>query len=606
MINIRQNGEVYEVSFPYDTGIIYHVKNVPGRRWIASAKMWTIPRDKLGFLINEFKGTQYEPIMNIISNEQLNVNSQIDTTKKIPDIDISDVPFYVKDGAKPFSHQLDFMKWAINRENNGNMSGFILADEMGIGKSVEASNLAIYNKNKYGFKHCLIICCINSSKYNWKNDIYDHTRGVEQPYILGTRRRKNGSEKYDTGGADKLEDLITDHMYGDPTAPVLPYFLIMNIEAIRYKAGRKFMIADEIISWINDGRISMVIIDEIHKNASPSSQQGKQLIRIKKYTESRAMWVSLTGTPITKQPIDVYTPLKLCDGHNYNSFYIWCKEFCVYGGFGGYEILGYKNIPKLKYMLEDNMIRRLKSDVLELPPKIKYTEYVENTPYQRKLYTKILADINSERDEIISALNPLAKLLRLRQVNGSPELVDPTISPDDPDYLKKNAKLVRLLELLDDAVSRDEKTVIFSNWVEPLRTLYKFISKKYKTCAFTGTMSTEDREKHKKVFMENPEYKVLLGTIGAAGTAHTFTSARNVIFFDDPWNPSDKEQAEDRLHRIGTTESINVFTLVSKDTIDEKVEQILYTKDGIAKYIVDGKLDLRRNPDLFDLLIGGN
>jgi SNF2 family DNA or RNA helicase len=222
------------------------------------------------------------------------------------------------------------------------------------------------------------------------------------------------------------------------------------------------------------------------------------------------------------------------------------------------------------------------------------------------LYTKILADINSERDEIISALNPLAKLLRLRQVNGSPELVDPTISPDDPDYLKKNAKLVRLLELLDDAVARDEKTVIFSNWVEPLRTLYKFISKKYKTCAFTGTMSTEDREKHKKVFMENPEYKVLLGTIGAAGTAHTFTSARNVIFFDDPWNPSDKEQAEDRLHRIGTTESINVFTLVSKDTIDEKVEQILYTKDGIAKYIVDGKLDLRRNPDLFDLLIGGN
>ena len=118
-------------------------------------------------------------------------------------------------------------------------------------------------------------------------------------------------------------------------------------------------------------------------------------------------------------------------------------------------------------------------------------------------------------------------------------------------------------------------------------------------------MSASDREKHKQAFINNPNYTVLLGTIGAAGTSHTFTVARNVVFYDSPWNPSEKEQAEDRAHRLGTTESVNIFTLVAKDTIDEKVEKILSTKSGISKYIVDGSLDLRNNPDLFDLLLGG-
>ena len=68
--------------------------------------------------------------------------------------------------------------------------------------------------------------------------------------------------------------------------------------------------------------------------------------------------------------------------------------------------------------------------------------------------------------------------------------------------------------------------------------------------------------------------------------------------------PSDKEQAEDRAHRIGTKYPINIYTLITKDTIDERVEDILYTKSGISKYIVDNKLDIRKNPELFDLLIG--
>lgn len=605
MINVVQNNEIYEISFPYDPNIVALVKNVPGRRWNPEAKIWTIPRDRLGFLITEFKGTKYETIINIVSDEHLNENQTLDSTTNIPDIDISQVPFRIKSGFKPYKHQLDFMKWAIDRQNHGNMKGFILADDMGLSKTIQSANLAMYNRDRYKFKHCLVVCCVNSAKYHWQDDIQLHTDGEEIPYILGTRLRRNKTERCDTGGAEKLQDLECGHMYGKAEYPELPYFLIVNIEAFRYQPERnkrKFPFADKIIELILSGDISMIILDEIHRNASPSSDQGKQILRIKKQTGSAAMWIPMTGTPITKDPTDVFTPLKLCGGHNFSSYYMWCQNFCIYGWFGN-DVIGYKNIPQLKQMLEGNMIRRLKSEVLDLPPKIRYTEYVENTSYQAELYDKILNQVKSEQLDILSSLNPMSRFLRLRQVNGSPELVDPELNIEDKDYLNKNAKLKRLLELIDEVVQRDEKVVVFSNWVEPLRTLYKFISTRYKTCVFTGTMTLEGRERHKKVFQSNPEYKVLLGTIGAAGTVQTFTAARNVIFYDSPWNPSDKEQAEDRIYRVGTTQSVNIFTLVTKDTVDDRVEQILYRKDGVAKYIVDGKLDLRKNPELFEFLL---
>ena len=184
----------------------------------------------------------------------------------------------------------------------------------------------------------------------------------------------------------------------------------------------------------------------------------------------------------------------------------------------------------------------------------------------------------------------------------APEIIDPSLQVNGH-YMKYNAKLQKLMELLDDAISNGEKVIVFSNWVEPLRTLYKFVSKKYKTCCFTGTMSESDRQKHKRVFQTNPDYKVLLGTIGAAGTTHTFTAASTVIFYDEPWTPSDKEQAEDRTYRIGTTKSVKVHTIITQDTVDDAVHSLLYKKHGVSTYIVDNKLDLN-NETVLNLLLG--
>lgn len=344
--------------------------------------------------------------------------------------------------------------------------------------------------------------------------------------------------------------------------------------------------------------------DVLVHNCSMTSLQGKQVLRIKKESQKQIQWIPMTGTPIVSKPTDVFLPLRLVDGHESDSYWSWCQKYCIYGGFGGHEIIGYKNIPYLKSILQPNMLRRLKKDILDLPPKVHYTEYIENSDYQEKLYNKICDEMMSERDQIVRSLNPLARFLHLRQVNGSPELVDTSISINDRDYLKKNAKLSRLLELLDDILAEpSEKVVIFSNWVEPLRTLHKFISGRYKTCCYTGTMKPDEREKHKQAFINDPQRRVMIGTIGALGTSHTLTVARNVIFYDSPWNPADIAQAEDRCHRPGTTSSVFVYSLITKNTVDEKVHEILSKKEGTANYIVDNELDLRSHPELFDLLL---
>lgn len=603
MIQISQNNDVYEIRSKYDPTFIEIIKSIPGRRWLPDPNVWTIPLDKLGFLLNAVVGTDYEDALQINSQEYLGVNQTFDKTKTIPDVDISKVKFYVEDGKELYQHQKDTMKYALYRDQTGRHSGFLLGDQPGLGKTLSVMNLALHRKLTRKDKHCLVICCINTAKYNWYEDIIKHTNGEQIPYLIGTRKNRKGVESI-RGSKEKLDDLLTLKKYGQKkNGEKLPYFLIINIEAIRYKEGRKYPIADRIIELINEGKINMIVVDEIHKNCSPTSNQGKQVLKIKKQTGKKLEWIPMTGTPITKSPLDCFLPFRLIDAHDYSSFYLWSQNFCVYGGFGGHEVIGYKNMPQLKSMVQDNMLRRLKKDVLDLPPKIHITEYVENTPYQQRLYAQVRGDMLAQKGVLQASMNPLAQFIRLRQVNGYPEVIDKNLSPTSKDYLSKNAKMKRILEIIDLHVSQGEKVVVYSNWVEPLRTLYRYVSKKYKTCCYTGTMSDADKEKNKRVFTTNPDYMVMLGTIGALGTSHTLTVAHVEIFFDEPWNATDKEQAEDRCHRISATEPLMIYTMLTTGTVDDRVHNIVYTKDGIAKYIVDDDLDFKKHPELFDLLL---
>ena len=301
----------------------------------------------------------------------------------------------------------------------------------------------------------------------------------------------------------------------------------------------------------------------------------------------------MTGTPLMNTPLDLYIILKWL-GYEKHAFYAFKKHYCNMGGFGGYEIIGYKNLDELQEQLDDIMLRRLKEDVLDLPEKTPITEYVEMTPKQAQIYAEVTAEIKANIDNIKMANNPLAELIRMRQATGYTGILSSTV--------KESAKLDRMEELVEEARENGKQVVIFSNWTQMTDAIYERLHKKYTLSVITGETKDELRQHNVKEFQEGRS-KVIIGTIGAMGTGLTLTAGTVEIFMDEPWNRANKEQAEDRCHRVGTTENVTIYTLVCKDTIDEKINQLVEKKGAMADALVDGKIAIDKS-NLLDFLIG--
>ena len=133
--------------------------------------------------------------------------------------------------------------------------------------------------------------------------------------------------------------------------------------------------------------------------------------------------------------------------------------------------------------------------------------------------------------------------------------------------IKESAKLDRLEEIVEELVENGEKAIIFSNWTDMTGPTMERL-RRFNPAIITG--ETKDRKEQQERFMTDSRCKVIIGTIGAMGTGLTLTAASTVIFLDSPWNRANKEQAEDRAHRIGTTSNVNIITLVRKDTLTKE------------------------------------
>lgn len=446
---------------------------------------------------------------------------------------------------------------------------------------MQVINIACIKKQQRNYKHCLIICGVNGLKWNWKAEVEKHSN--EKGYILGTRYDKKGKEKIGSMN-DRLEDLSnllnpkkSDNLFNTE----FPYFLITNIETLRNED-----IIEKLKQLCDKNIINMIALDEGHKCKDPTSQQGKALLKLQAET-----MISMTGTPLMNNPLDLYIHLKWL-GYEKHAFYSFKKHYCVFGGFGGWQIVGYRNLDQLKEQFEDIMIRRLKKDVLDLPEKIYTTEYVEMSPKQAKIYKEIQSDLLDNIDKVSSALNPLAELIRLRQATGYTGILSSTI--------QESAKLDRLEELIEEIVSNGGKALIFSNWTAMTNPTFERL-KKYNPAIITG--ETKDRVAEQDKFMNDSSCKIIIGTIGAMGTGLTLTAGSTVIFLDEPWNRATREQAEDRAHRIGTKENVNIIFLITKNTIDERIHQIVEDKGEMADMLVDGKLNKQNKEKLVNFLL---
>lgn len=326
-----------------------------------------------------------------------------------------------------------------------------------------------------------------------------------------------------------------------------------------------------------------------HNCKDSSSLQGRALLSL-----DCDYKVALTGTPVMNNPIDIYTTLNWL-GYEEHSLFAFKKHYCIMGGFGQHQIVGYKNLPELQAILDKCMLRRRKQDVLDLPEKIYINDYVEMTPSQMKLYDEVRNNIIQNIDKIKLSPNPLVQLIRLRQVTGNPNLLSSTI--------KDNPKFDRMLEIIEEVVNNNGKCLIFSNWTDIIDPAYELIKEKgYNPAMYTGK-NKADRELEKERFMSDKSCKVFLGTISAMGTGLTLTAANTVIFLDDPWNRATKDQCEDRVHRIGTTESPNIITIMCRGTIDERINDLVNKKGKMSDILIDKEEDLMRNPKIVNYLL---
>lgn len=262
LIDIRKSNKLKDseysafIKFDYNSKIVDAIRELPFRYYNPSDTEWEVPTNKVEYLINKFKEFDIKICGKITIFEDKNTNIGL--------------PEGFEFKTKPFSHQLEGVEYGLKYDR------WFLGDEQGLGKSKQTIDIAVARKIMYGYKFCLIVCGVNTLKWNWVNEI--HTHSNEDAYILGQRRK--GTKIIIGSTKDKLEDLKLMYNMGEPH----PYFIITNIESFRDKD-----IADTISDLCKKGIIGMCAADEMHKCFDYNTQirTDKGLLKIGEIVTSK-------------------------------------------------------------------------------------------------------------------------------------------------------------------------------------------------------------------------------------------------------------------------------------------------------------------------------
>lgn len=542
------------LEFPYSQVIVNAIRLIQERHYDTASRIWEINYCELSRL------------KSMLPEEEFKI-----TGKPIDDADHRkrralkkyELPKGLK--LKLYSHQVEGFQEIMNCDN------FLLLDSTGVGKGPQAIATALARK-ELGAKHTLVICGIASLVWNWYSEIGEQS--IEDRIVLGAKRNRKGQLKVKSN-PDKLADLKN-------IKNIKEYFIITNIETLRDKP-----IVEVLRKLCKNGEIDYIIVDEIHNCKNYVSQQTKGLLKLEpKYR------CGMSGTLVINSPIDLYVPLKWVKEET-ASLGAFKQRYAIWGGFGGYTPIKYIHLDELQAKLDKVSIRRTKEEVLDLPPKVYKTEFVELGAGQQKIYNAVLEQLIANIDKIKLNPNPLSQLTRLRQTLADTSILSSTIH--------ESAKFDRLDELLDEIIGiNGEKVLIFSNW-STVTDIAQERLKKYNPAIITGQI--KDRQAEKEKFMADDTCKVCIATIKAGGTGFTLTAATTVIFLDLPWTDADFQQATDRIYRIGTTSSVLAISLIVKNTVDERIQHIVQSKKILSDALIDHKFDLTKEETL-DYLLG--
>lgn len=524
------------LSFDYNEEIINAIKQIADvYLFNKKTKEWEIPVTYLSKLLDNLNAFDAIDISLYPAKESLSKPVKTLLTYKL----------------KPFKHQLEAIEFGLQHPR------FLLLDDMGLGKTASIIHIAEERKARGQIKHCLIVCGIATLRGNWRKEIKLHSD--ESFRIIGEKINTKGNATYTTI-RERTAELLK---------PIDEFFLIVNIETLR---------SEEFIDAINYGpnEIGMIVVDEIHRANNTKSQQGHNLLKLTSPYE-----IGATGTLLTSAPINAYLPLKWL-GVDKSNLTNYKRQYCEFGGFGGHEIIGYKNLEILKDEIDSNSLRRTKDILPDLPEKTIIKELVTLSDEHRKFYNDVKKGVKEECDKInLNTSNLLSLVTRLRQATACPQILTTSNI--------RSSKLDRCVELAEDLISKGEKVVVFSTFKESVKYLAEYL-KEYDPLICTGDSSEVDISNNVDLFQKDPSKKLIIATHQKMGTGITLNAASYMIFIDTPFNASEFNQSCDRIYRIGTKRPVFIYSLVCEGTIDERVAQIISKKQAISDYIIDDRL----------------
>ena len=531
------------INFDFNQKIVDTLKTIPTYSYHKSDYSWEIPINYLSMALEALTFID-DVYLHLLPTEESDPK-QIDF--KLTKTEIDQFRF------KPFDHQIDGINFGLDPKH----TKWLLCDSMGLGKTNEIIWYAETLKRRGLIDHCLIICGVDSLRQNWKKEIQKFS--TESVLVLGEKVSKKGKVSY--ASVDQRAKQLLE--------PIEEFFVVVNVATLR---------SDKVIEAFkkSKNKFGLIAVDEAHKISNKSSQQGANLLKL-----NSPYKIAATGTPIVNSPLSAYLLLAWTDNDK-STLTTYKSNYCEFGGFGGKQVIGYKNLDVLKEEMDSCSIRRTLDQVRDdMPLKTVHYEVIEMSDAHRKFYDAVKEGVKEEADRVeLKSGNLLALTTRLRQATACPAILT------TQDIL--SSKLERCVEIVEDLVSQGEKVVILSTFKEPVYQLAKLLEK-YKPLVATGDVDDQIAFSRMDQFQNDPISKVFMGTHGKCGTGFTLNAASYMICIDTPYTYSSFSQSTDRIWRVTNTRPAFITVLTCGDSIDERVAAIVENKKELADFLVDGK-----------------
>jgi len=464
--------------------------------------------------------------------------------------------------SKPFAHQDKALKMSWDKEV------FAYFMEMGTGKSkVLIDNIAmLYNAGK--IDSALIIAPKGVYKNWFDSEIPNHMPDYIEKKVGLWRTKPDAPE---------LKPLFS--------VGAELHILIMNVEAFSTKKGvdfaRKFLSSHK----------AMMGIDESTTIKNPSAKRTKNILSLRTLAKYRRI---LTGSPVTKSPLDLYSQCQFLDPYllDQSSYYVFrtryaiCRKINV-SGRSVEIVVGYRNLAELSEKIKPFSYRVLKDDCLDLPKKTFVKRTVELTDEQKKVYKQMKEEaIAFLNGKMVTSATVISQLMRLHQITCGHF----TSNDGKVQDIKSN----RINQLMDILEEMEGKAVIWAHYRYDIQKIVEAISKKYGENAvvtYYGDTSTDDRQKAiKKIQDKDSPVRFIVGTPQTGGYGITLTGASTMIYYSNGYDLEKRQQSEARIDRIGQEKPMTYIDIICENTVDTNIVKSLRNKVNIATEIMGEEL----------------